>query len=280
MIMITMAKLEEKIKNSIYAYVLGDALGVPFEFRKNGTFKCHGFVGNGTHDQPKGTWSDDTSILLCILESLTRGEDLNDCIGIYKENLGEMLYHGKFTIDGRMFDIGYQTKMAIMENFPTRISQRCGNGCLFYSLPLAIYLIEVDDIDERRDYIEKYCRITHNNETCIKYCFKLSEQCRAIMLDHGEVLVNNGYENNGDVINTYNLVISEYDKLSRINGPLFQKLCRVVNLGNDTDTNTALVGGLLGIQQGGLKGHLKQVRGFSIVEEIVKAFILKNNTLV
>ena len=73
-----MAKLEEKIKNSIYAYVLGDALGVPFEFRKNGTFKCHGFVGNGTHDQPKGTWSDDTSILLCILESLTRGEDLND----------------------------------------------------------------------------------------------------------------------------------------------------------------------------------------------------------
>ena len=65
-----MMTTKEKIRNSILAYVLGDAMGVPYEFSKAGTFRyiCTGY---GTHDQPIGTWSDDTSIMLCLLDALT-----------------------------------------------------------------------------------------------------------------------------------------------------------------------------------------------------------------
>lgn len=35
--------MKEKIKNSIRAYIIGDVLGVPFEFRKKGTFTENSF---------------------------------------------------------------------------------------------------------------------------------------------------------------------------------------------------------------------------------------------
>lgn len=113
---------KEKIRNSIYAYVLGDAMGVPYEFSKAGTFRyiCTGY---GTHDQPIGTWSDDTSIMLCLLDALTMKNTLEEQVQGYKENLREMFYQGRFTVDGRMFDIGYQVKTSIVENFPTKPSK-------------------------------------------------------------------------------------------------------------------------------------------------------------
>lgn len=48
------------VRDCIYGQAVGDALGVPFEFRGRDTFECTGMVGFGTHGQPAGTWSDDT----------------------------------------------------------------------------------------------------------------------------------------------------------------------------------------------------------------------------
>lgn len=50
------------MRSCIYGLAVGDALGVPYEFSVRGTFKCTGMVGNGTHRQYAGTWSDDTSM--------------------------------------------------------------------------------------------------------------------------------------------------------------------------------------------------------------------------
>ena len=266
--------LEQKVRNSINAYVLGDAMGVPFEFRRAGTFKCLGLSGNGTHDQPKGTWSDATSILLCILDSLTRGKRDEDCISIYKQNLREFLDEGKFTVDGRVFDVGFQTRMAILSNFTKGNGSRVGNGALFYSLPLAFYLLPEERVGKRRDLLETYCRVTHDNDTCVEYSFKLSELARERVLGVCDVTSHASFRNSGDVINTYNLVAHEYDKLSRINKPVSRKLCDVVNLGNDTDTNAALTGGLLGLRERVQQGWLKQLRGMSMVEEVLNSFIL------
>ena len=57
------------LRDCVYGQAVGDALGVPFEFRARGTFECTGMVGNGTHGQPAGTWSDDTSMMLAICDS-------------------------------------------------------------------------------------------------------------------------------------------------------------------------------------------------------------------
>lgn len=39
---------------------VGDALGVPVEFKKRDSFHVEEMQGYGTHQQPPGTWSDDT----------------------------------------------------------------------------------------------------------------------------------------------------------------------------------------------------------------------------
>ncbi len=61
---------------------VGDALGVPVEFysrellQENPVTEMRAF---GTHNQPSGTWSDDTSLALCLAESLTEcGIDYQD----------------------------------------------------------------------------------------------------------------------------------------------------------------------------------------------------------
>lgn len=57
------------LRDCIYGQTVGDALGVPYEFMPRDTFKCVGMAGFGTHNQPPGTWSDDTSMALAICDS-------------------------------------------------------------------------------------------------------------------------------------------------------------------------------------------------------------------
>ncbi len=52
------------LKSAIYGLAVGDALGVPYEFKFRGAFECTDMIGYGTHNQPEGTWSDDTSVPL------------------------------------------------------------------------------------------------------------------------------------------------------------------------------------------------------------------------
>lgn len=58
------------LKDAIYGQAVADALGVPYEFRARGTFRATTMTGHGTHDQPAGTWSDDTSMALAICDSV------------------------------------------------------------------------------------------------------------------------------------------------------------------------------------------------------------------
>ena len=55
---------------AVWGAAVGDALGVPYEFKPRGTFECRGMVGHGTHDQPAGTWSDDTARNLASCSAL------------------------------------------------------------------------------------------------------------------------------------------------------------------------------------------------------------------
>lgn len=62
--------MDSKLHDAILGLAIGDALGVPYEFKKRGTFLCTEMVGYGTHNQPEGTWSDDTSMVLATLDTL------------------------------------------------------------------------------------------------------------------------------------------------------------------------------------------------------------------
>lgn len=52
------------LRQCVYGAAIGDAMGVPFEFKSRGSFECRWMTGHGSHDKPAGTWSDDTSMIL------------------------------------------------------------------------------------------------------------------------------------------------------------------------------------------------------------------------
>jgi ADP-ribosylglycohydrolase len=78
--MIQMTRKERKtaVSSLLFGLAAGDALGVPLEFLPRGSFRVAGMQGCGTHNQPPGTWSDDTSLTLCLADSLSRGFSPDD----------------------------------------------------------------------------------------------------------------------------------------------------------------------------------------------------------
>jgi ADP-ribosylglycohydrolase len=63
----------ERILGGLFGCAVGDALGVPVEFRDRASVQNNPVStlrGHGTHGQPPGTWSDDTSLMLCLADSL------------------------------------------------------------------------------------------------------------------------------------------------------------------------------------------------------------------
>jgi len=98
--------------NGIMGLCVGDALGVPVEFKKRDELKrkpVENMLGYGTHNQPAGTWSDDTSMSLCLLDSLSQGLDYQDIMRKFLEWYDE----GAYTPYGEVFDIGGTTREAL-----------------------------------------------------------------------------------------------------------------------------------------------------------------------
>ena len=67
----------EQIRAVALGHAVADALGVPAEFMSRTELKktpVTGMRGGGVHAQKAGTWSDDTSMALCAMDALARGE--------------------------------------------------------------------------------------------------------------------------------------------------------------------------------------------------------------
>ena len=63
----------KRVEGAIIGFAVADALGVPVEFSSREERKrdpVYEMRSGGTHGQPAGTWSDDTSMTLCMVHSL------------------------------------------------------------------------------------------------------------------------------------------------------------------------------------------------------------------
>lgn len=152
---------------------VGDALGVPVEFTHRETLKENPVVGMrayGTYNQPAGTWSDDTSMTLCLADSLIRGLDYRDIM----ERFLAWLNEGAYTPYGKAFDAGNTTKKALYKFSRGATPLECGgtderdngNGSLMRILPILFHLRSVYgpgfyDIDEAFDIIHNISALTH-----------------------------------------------------------------------------------------------------------------------
>ncbi len=137
--------------NGVMGVVTGDALGCPVQFETREEVARHpvtGMRGYGTFHLPEGSWTDDSSLTIALLESIRRKKaiDLDDIMG----NFMKWLYDGEFTPYGESYDIGRGTMHAISQYKLHRNARKCGgaedwnngNGSLMRILPVCLYCSE------------------------------------------------------------------------------------------------------------------------------------------
>ena len=141
--------ISERILGSLFGFAIGDALGVPVKFITRNQLSdspVKGMLGHGTHNQPPGTWSDDTSMTLCTILSLMENEfsptDIMKRFSKWSEK-GFMAAHGE------AFDIGNATSESIARfkagtpstEWGCKSDWQNGNGSLMRILPLSLYTL-------------------------------------------------------------------------------------------------------------------------------------------
>lgn len=259
-----------KFYDAIMGLVVGDALGVPFEFRQRDTFKATDMTGWGTYNQPPGTWSDDSSMTFATIESLAR----NGMIKPYDImcNFRDWLFSGKFTPNGDVFDIGNTTRMSIHRFVNGANYLRCGgfsewdngNGSLMRILPLAFLNCNLGDV-------AKVSSLTHGNLISIQACEIYVWIAKMLIDGNGireaiayrvrpeyylhekfnrlkalERLTRDEIKSTGFVVDTLEAALWCVLKTDNYRDCVLM----AVNLGGDTDTIAAVAGGLAGILYG------------------------------
>ena len=143
-------ELASRLAGAVWGHLVGDAVGVPYEFRSPSEIGEVEFGAKGSHGQPPGTWSDDGALMLALLDSLLDSDfgrkpdfDLDDQGRRYLA----WRQHGAYTPEGDgLFDIGNATSTALRRlaagtpavDAGPADEGSCGNGSLMRILPLAL----------------------------------------------------------------------------------------------------------------------------------------------
>lgn len=281
------------LEGAILGSVVGDALGVPAEFMTREELRrapITNMIGGGAHDQLPGTWSDDTSMTLCTIDSIIeKGIDYAD--QMYR--FADWLWSATNTARDEVFDVGGATKHAIFrytKKTPAlecgEIAENtCGNGSLMRIVPAALYLVGQYG---NRGFDDRAAEIIHNTSKCTHAHVRCQMACgifcsvvfqmtcggnlrNAVMGGVASALVY--YRNKPEFAAVY----SEFESLLQIEqwseseiestGFVLHTLqaalwcllttkdyaacvLRAVNLGEDTDTTAAVAGALAGLWYG------------------------------
>ena len=141
----TVMEQAQRYRGSLLGLAVGDALGTTLEFSPPGSFELiDDIVGGGPFGLAPGQWTDDTSMALCLAESLVerRGFDPIDQLERYLRWYRE----GHRSSTGRCFDIGNTVRSALLRFEKTRepycgsIHQMsAGNGSIMRLAPVPLF---------------------------------------------------------------------------------------------------------------------------------------------
>lgn len=264
------------LKDAVYGQAVGDALGVPYEFNMRGSFHATGMTGYGTHDQPAGTWSDDTSMALAICDSV-RANDGHIDTGDMRQRFESWYRYGSYTVDG-LFDIGNTTAEALTQGHGCDDEYDNGNGSLMRTIPLAFTSASDEEI-------RAVSAITHAHPVSMDACVRLVAFSRHLINgDTPELAIRKSAVVRNDVAA---LPASEIRSGGYVLDTLLaavwcltttdsyeQCVLKAVNLGSDTDTTAAVAGGLAGIVYGAAgipEEWMDTLRGKSLIESCLFA---------
>lgn len=284
-----MNNVERQIASMFLGLAVGDALGVPVEFTSRESIAQRpitGMTGNGTHNQPPGTFSDDSSLSFCLAESLINGYNVMDIA----ERFVRWRVEGYWTAHGEKFDIGNATQDALnriiagMNPIEAGGSDEYsnGNGSLMRIAPLVFYVASLPE-ENRWNIVREVSSITHRHIRSVVACCYLvefltemlqgfppheiysrlqrrmpavynclqvpkEEQAHFDRLVNGEIhlLDEEVIKSSGYVVHT--LEASIWCLLTT--DQYASAVLKAVNLGDDTDTTGAVTGALAGLYYG------------------------------
>jgi ADP-ribosyl-[dinitrogen reductase] hydrolase len=276
---------QSRLQGAIWGLLVGDALGVPYEFNHPDALPpAHeiefdpplGFA-RSHRGVPPGSWSDDGAQALCLLASLLHCGRLDPTD--LMNRLTNWYEHGYMAVDGRVFDIGIQTSnslAAYRRGVPALeaggLSETAnGNGSLMRVLPLALWHRGSD-----RDLVRDAClqsRVTHGHLRsqlcCALYCLwargilgdsatpfaDAVSALRSIITGdeaaEAELEFHIRPEAEVDVSGSGYVVDSLRSARWACELDSFETvLRRAVKLGRDTDTTACIAGGIAGLREG------------------------------
>jgi ADP-ribosylglycohydrolase/protein-tyrosine phosphatase len=281
--------LQDRIAGGLVGLLVGDAVGVPYEFHAPGDIPPpdqidlvppKGFRRAHSSVRP-GTWSDDGAQALVLLDSLLSSSGLD--VPHFADGLRRWLHEGFYAVGGQVFDVGIQTSTAISrltqgipaEEAGPREESRNGNGSLMRVLPLALWHEGPDE--ELAILAAKQSLPTHGHPrsqvACAFYCL----WARATLADHAdawgwaearlrEVAAAAGlpYDEIDLVLDPRNaqkaggsgyVVDCLWSARHAVESAEDFQSCirRAIAFGHDTDTTAAVAGGIAGLRHG-LKG--------------------------
>jgi len=277
-------------KDVLLGIAVGDAMGLPFEFLERDEISIKSgaqMIGFGSHNQAPGTFSDDSSLTFCTVESLINGFNIDEIAA----NFVKWKNENYWTATGEVFDIGDTTANAIDkiavgtspyysgddEEFSN------GNGSLMRILPL-VFTVKDFAIEKRYEYTKQLSGITHAHTRSVMACFYYLEFARLIIagerkkiicsklavdlteffnqqaetrteLQHFDRLLKGSFMNNYPLesIKSTGYVIDSLEAaiycLMKYNR-YEMAIIQAIQLGNDTDTIAAITGGIAAIYFG------------------------------
>lgn len=274
-------------KGVIFGHAVGDALGVPVEFQSREQLKKNPVTNMreyGTYNQSRGTWSDDTTMTLCTLESIAEKKDIHtDDI---MKRFSWWLNNGYMTPHGELFDIGCTTQGAIWQylhgdRYPYGAYDESsnGNGSLMRIIPVTLFhTFKKQSPVKYRDDVHDVSALTHAHIRSVLACgiydFVLQEIIKNPTMESVKIGLDNAYSVYKCIeeIKTYNRLFKHdfallHENEIKSTGYVVDSLeaaiwcvmntksykecvLKAVNLGDDTDTVGAIAGGLAGALYG------------------------------
>ncbi|QHW33744.1 ADP-ribosylglycohydrolase family protein [Paenibacillus rhizovicinus] len=270
-----------RYKGCLFGLAAGDAIGTTVEFSRPGTFEpVTEMTGGGVFRLQPGQWTDDTSMALCLADSLlaVQGFDAVDQMSRYARWMRE----GYRSSTGQCFDIGNATREAVIRHERTgegfcgsSSPDSAGNGSIMRLAPIPMYYGEQPQ--EAIRYAEASSRTTHAAAECIDACRLFAAYISAALqgwekerllqpgafdewlnaaalapriaeVYGGSYLRNEppDIQGNGYVVRSLEAALWAFAK----GGSFEEGVLLAVNLGDDADTTGAVYGQLAGAHYG------------------------------
>lgn len=275
----------ERISGALHGLLIGDALGVPYEFHSPEAIPAPHLIEfqppedfpRSHEDVPPGIWSDDGAQALCLLASLLAcGRlDLDD----FGRRLLRWLDEGYMAVDGNVFDVGITTSRAlgaIRLGVSPKLAGPAGhydngNGSLMRVLPLALWHRGTDA--ELAHDAQQQSLVTHGHlraqVCCSLYCLwaRRTLEERDDPWSEAVTTLRDIYRDNSAATEELEWSIRPDDPPSgtgsgyvvdclrsarwALQQPTYEEVVRAaIGLGHDTDTTACVAGGLAGLRDG------------------------------